>query len=273
MNGNGVNGDEMRGPGVKAPILAVKNLTTGYRHGRGRSRIVSNDLDLALLTGGVTALIGPNGCGKSTLLRTIAGLQPPLSGELFMDGRSFSAYTTRERARRIAVVLTGRSMPGHLTAAKLVQLGRYPHTNLFDRLTAEDRRAIEWALEASGANEYRERPVDELSDGELQKVMIARALAQEPRVILLDEPTAFLDVTRKLELMQLLSRIGREHGTAVLVSSHDLELVLQVAECVWLLNEQGDVRSGSPGDEGFLAGIKRTFRIPDSYRIHNGMAL
>ncbi|MGC9313943.1 MAG: hypothetical protein ACP5IA_14750, partial [Sediminispirochaetaceae bacterium] len=99
-----------------------------------------------------------------------------------------------------------------------------------------------------------------------------RALAQEPRVILLDEPTAFLDVTRKLELMQLLSRIGREHGTAVLVSSHDLELVLQVAESVWLLNEQGNVRSGRPGDEGFLAGIKRTFRIPDSYRIHNGMA-
>jgi len=272
MNGSGMNGAGVDSAHLNGAILTAQKLTTGYRHGRQRSRTVSRDLDLVLRGGGVTALIGPNGCGKSTLLRTIAGLQPPLGGMLLLDGLSIGAYTTRERARQIAVVLTGRSMPGHLTAGKLVQLGRYPHTNLFDRLTDKDRRAVEWAIDASGAGEFRDRPVDELSDGELQKVMIARALAQEPRIILLDEPTAFLDVTRKLELMQLLSRIGKEHGTAVLVSSHDLELTLQVAESVWLLNEQGDVRSGGAGDEVFLADIKRTFRIPDSYRIHNGMS-
>jgi len=251
-------------------VLKAERLSTGYHHGRRSRRIVSTGLNIDLRGGGVTALIGPNGCGKSTLLRTVAGLQPPLGGRLFLDSHGLESYSARERARRIAVVLTERSMPGHLTAARLVQLGRYPHTNLFDRLTEKDRTAIDWALESAGAAVLRDRPVDELSDGELQKVMIARALAQEPRIILLDEPTAFLDITRKVELMHLLGEISSQHGTAVLVSSHDLELVLQVAETIWLLDEEGALQCGAPGQEDFIHRIKQTFHIPESYRLHNG---
>ncbi len=132
-------------------VLQAERLSTGYYHGRRSRRIVSSGLNIALRGGGVTALIGPNGCGKSTLLRTVAGLQSPLGGRLFLDSRGLESYSARERARRIAVVLTERSMPGHLTAARLVQLGRYPHTNLFDRLTEKDRTAIDWALESAGA--------------------------------------------------------------------------------------------------------------------------
>jgi len=251
-------------------ILRADGISTGY-HRRGKDKkVVSGNLDLSVSRGEVTALIGPNGSGKSTLLRTIAGLQPPLSGDLFIEDRSFSSYTVRQRARKISVVLTGRSVPGHMTAERLVHLGRYPHTNLFASLTEKDMAAIEWALSSAGAAELRSRPVDELSDGELQKVMIARALAQEPRIILLDEPTAFLDITRKLELMHLLREISRDNSTAVLVSSHDLELVLQVADTIWLMDEEGRVHCGRSRDENFFTAIKTVFHIPESYSIING---
>jgi iron complex transport system ATP-binding protein len=146
-----------------------------------------------------------------------------------------------------------------------VSLGRHPHTNFFGRITEKDLAVIEWALQSSGAEAYRGRPVDELSDGELQKVMIARALAQEPSLILLDEPAAFLDITRKFELMQLLKRIARDNATAVLVTSHDLELVLSVADRVWLMTEEGAVREGIPADGSFLEKISRSFKLPDFY--------
>jgi len=256
----------MKRDGRNREIFIASDLTTGYHH-RGQRRIVSVPLHLSLRCGGVTALIGPNGSGKSTLLRTIAGMQPALSGEMFLQSREYETYSVRERARLISVVLTGRSTPGHIPAGRLVELGRYPHTNVLDRLTERDHRVVAWALKAAGAEELGSRPVDELSDGELQKVMIARALAQEPKMILLDEPTAFLDITRKIELMHLLKTISAEQNTAVLISSHDLELVLRIADTVWLLDEEGGLHEGTTEDKEFSGRMHEVFRIPSAFSL------
>lgn len=247
-----------RGSGVRSGVRSG----SGSRSGSGREKIVSKNLDLRIYRAEVVALIGPNGSGKSTLLRSVCGMQRPLGGALSLFGRPIEKYTARELSRIISVVLTGRYQPGHLTAERLVSLGRHPHTNFFGRITDRDLEVVEWALQSSGAADYRQRSVDELSDGELQKVMIARALAQEPALILLDEPAAFLDISRKYELMHLLHGIARDNSTAVLVTSHDLDLVLEVADRVWLMTEQGDVYEGGPGNGAFLELIRETFRLP-----------
>lgn len=246
-------------------LLKAEDLTTGYTHRSGREKAVSKNLNLRMYEAEVVAMIGPNGSGKSTLLRSVCGMQRILGGDLSLLGKTIEKYTARELSRVISVVLTGRYQPGHLTAERLVSLGRHPHTNFFGRITDRDLEVVEWALQSSGAADYRQRPVDELSDGELQKVMIARALAQEPSLILLDEPAAFLDITRKYELMHLLHRIARGNSTAVLVTSHDLDLVLEVADRVWLMTEQGAVYEGIPGDGDFLNLIRETFRLPAAF--------
>ncbi len=250
---------------MSSSLLRVEGLSTGYVRRRGIKTIVSGELNLDLRESEVVALIGPNGSGKTTLLRCVGGMQKPLEGRLSLLNSPMERYSARDLSRVISVVLTGRYHPGHMSAERLVSLGRHPHTNFFGQLNDNDLKVIHWALHSSGSFEYRHRPVDELSDGEFQKVMIARALAQEPKLILLDEPAAFLDITRKYELMHLLKRITRENATTVLVTSHDLDLVLQVADRVWLMNEHGVVVTGRPEDRKFLLLIEESFKLPSSY--------
>lgn len=253
---------------MKREIMRAEHMTTGYHHASGRSAAISKDLSLSLYPGEVVALIGPNGSGKSTLMKSLGGLLPLVGGALLLDGQPFHKYSARERARYLSLVLTGGFQPGHLTAERLVSLGRHPYTSVFGILSEKDRAVIDWALNSAGAHELRARNIDELSDGELQKVMVARALAQEPKIILMDEPAVFLDVTRKVELMQLIRRISRESETTVLVSSHDLELVLQISDRVWLMDSLGQVREGRPKEAGFLQLIEKTFQLPDDYSIN-----
>ena len=231
-----------------SPALTTHALTTGYA-ARGRpARVVSTALDLTLSAGELVCLIGPNGAGKSTLMRTLAGLQAPISGRVLLRGQDVTTLSPAQIAAQISLVLTERPPLGIMTVYELVALGRLPHTDWSGRLTADDEAAVRWALAAVGGEALSGRQVDELSDGERQKVMIARALAQGHTLMLLDEPTAFLDLPRRVEVMRLLRRLSREAGCAVLISTHDLELALRSADRLWLMAAGGQLHHGTPED-------------------------
>jgi iron complex transport system ATP-binding protein len=203
----------------KTPRMRAEGLAVGYRSirnlaGRSEDRVVLAGLDLELRAGELVCLLGPNGAGKSTLLRTLAGLQSPLSGRILADGEDVRRMPADTRARISAIVLTERLEAGNLTVAALAALGRHPHTGWTGRLREADRQAVRSGLEAAGAWELRARLFDELSDGEKQRVMLARALAQDPAVLLLDEPTAFLDLPRRVETIRILRDLARARGRA-----------------------------------------------------------
>lgn len=228
-------------------MIVLDALSVGYRVGRRRPpRTVLAGVSARAGAGELTVLVGPNGTGKSTLLHTVAGLLPPLAGTVLLDGAELATLPPPDRARRLAVVLTERVEPGLLSVEELVALGRHPHTGPTGALRATDRAAVAAAVDAAGAGHLAGRRVAELSDGERQRVLVARALAQEPAVLLLDEPTAFLDVSARVGLLGLLRRLARDDGLCVLVSTHDLEPALRVADRVWLLDRAGGLHTGPP---------------------------
>jgi iron complex transport system ATP-binding protein len=233
---------------MKAPILEMRGLSIGYA-GRKRSKhVVAGPLEAALRAGEFVCLLGPNGAGKSTLLQTLTGIRPPLCGSVLFDNRPIETFSARELAQRMSIVLTERVAAGMMPVDKLVALGRHPYTDWAGRLSPRDCEAVARAIEAAGVEPLSHRPFCELSDGEKQKVMIARALAQEPRVMILDEPTAFLDLPHRVELMHLLRRLARHSGRAVLMSTHELDLALRCADRLWLLPAGAPLLEGTPED-------------------------
>ena len=204
----------------QAVVIEGKGLCIGYKVGKSVKQVHAG-LDFKLRRGELTCLLGANGAGKSTLLRTLAAAQPPLGGELDLLGKPVAVYSERERSRAIGVVLTDKTQVGGLTVFELAALGRQPHTGFFGRLSREDKAIVGHALSAVGVGEKAGHYIAELSDGERQKVMIAKALVQECPVILLDEPTAFLDVVSRIEIMSLLHRLAVSEGKAILLSTHD----------------------------------------------------
>jgi iron complex transport system ATP-binding protein len=231
-----------------APLLTAADLVVGYLAAKKTPRPVAGPLQLDLRPGELVCLLGPNGAGKSTLLRTLAGLQPPLGGQLAVGGTSLAALRAPERARQLSIVLTDRIDAGNLTVRELVRLGRHPHTGWLGGLSAHDEAQVQAALVATGTEAFAPRPVGELSDGERQKVLLARALAQDTPVVLLDEPTAHLDLPNRVALMRLLHRLARQTGKAILLSTHELDLALQAADRIWLLPAEGALRTGTPED-------------------------
>jgi iron complex transport system ATP-binding protein len=224
-------------------VLQTRDLTVGYG-----TRKLAEQLNLELRPGELVALLGPNGAGKTTLLRTLSGMQPPLAGDVLIAGDTVHRLPARELAQRLSIVLTDRPQLGMMTGYELVALGRYPHTDWSGRLQPRDRERVEWAIDAVGAAALAPHPVIELSDGQRQKLMIARALAQETPLLLLDEPTAFLDLPRRVELMRLLRDCARDLERAVLLSTHDLDLALRTADRLWLFSENGELFDGAPED-------------------------
>jgi iron complex transport system ATP-binding protein len=243
--------------------IACEGLAIGYGKGRKR-KVVAEGLDLRASCRELCLLAGPNGAGKSTLLRALAGIDKPLAGRVLVGGEEglepLHALPPRERARRVAVVLTERPDTGRLSAFELAAMGRLPHLGRFGGLDRDDERAVESALEECGASALASRRLSELSDGERQRVFIARALAQETRIILLDEPSAFLDYARRAELFSLLERIAAQ-GRCVVCSSHDLEAGLPHASTLWLIGSAGEFRAGKPSELAADGSLSRIIGI------------
>lgn len=241
-------------------ILTTHNLTIGYKTSRRTTRTVASNICASLSAGELVCLLGANGAGKSTLLRTLAGMQPPISGEVQLLGNEVYKLAPQELAKRLSLVLTERVDVGMLSAYVLVTMGRYPYTDWWGSMTPKDEAVVNWAIDAVGAKHLAVRNVLELSDGERQKIMIARALAQEPVLMLLDEPTAFLDLPRRVEIMQLLRRLVQQTNQAILLSTHDLDLALRLADKIWLLAEGGSLHIGAPEDLVLSGVFADTFR-------------
>lgn len=221
--------------------------TTGLFAGHG-GRPLLGPLDLAIPSGRFVCLLGANGAGKSTLIRTLCAMQAPVAGQVDLDGEPIHAMSAAQRARRLAVVLTERVDGTLMRGYELASMGRYPYLGWAGRLSADDHRIVHQALSSAGALSLADRLVAELSDGERQKIMIARALAQQPRLLVLDEATAFLDLPRRVGTMQLLLDLAHRNGLAVLLSTHDLELALRYADELWLIDGQRSMHVGAPED-------------------------
>ncbi|MDF5712053.1 MAG: ABC transporter ATP-binding protein [Nostoc sp. S4] len=241
-------------------ILTTHSLSIGYKTSRKNVRCVASDISVSLQAGELVCLLGPNGAGKSTLLRSLAGMQPPIAGEVRLLGDNVYNLAPQELAKHLSLVLTEKVDVGMLSAYTLVTLGRHPYTDWWGNLTLEDEAIVHWAIKSVGAVHLAPRQVSELSDGERQKIMIARALAQSPIVMLLDEPTAFLDLPRRVEIMQLLRQLARETNQAILLSTHDLDLALRLADKVWLLSTNGILHVGAPEDLVLSGAFADTFR-------------
>ena len=227
--------------------IEMNDLAVGYKN-----NLIAEHISLGLNRGEVTALLGKNGSGKSTLIKTMTGTLKPLGGNVKVDGKDLKEISRKELARQIALVSTDADFAGGLTVKEVVSLGRYPYTGLLSRLSEEDRQIIENAIDAVGISHKAESFLAELSDGERQKAMVARALAQTPSILIMDEPFSFLDVEGRIELLSFIISIAREKNTAVLYSTHDVSQSLRMADRIWMFEDDCQlgkrIISGSPAE-------------------------
>lgn len=225
--------------------LTLDHLSIGYHSHRHGCHMVAADICAQASPGSLTCLIGSNGTGKSTLLRTIAGLQQPLAGHIMVGTAHTMTLTAPQMAQMVSIVLTARPTAQSITVEQTVALGRAPYTGFWGNLTDADRHMVDDAIAAVGIDALRQRRVASLSDGECQKVMVAKALAQATPVILLDEPTAFLDFGATADLMLMLRQLAHHEGKTIVLSTHDIATALQTADCLWMLSSKGII-AGSP---------------------------
>lgn len=229
-----------------ATSIELRNLSIGYRNGR-KSYCVVQGINAAIERGKLTCLIGSNGAGKSTLLRTLSAFQPKLAGEILIEGKEIDSFSPEELSHKIGVVLTERPSVENLTVFQVAAMGRSPYTGFFGRLSGEDRRIVADSLAMVGISHLADRMAGTLSDGERQKMMTAKALAQQTAVVYLDEPTSFLDYGSKVDTLLMLRRLCHEEGKTIFLSTHDLELALQIADVLWVMMPQG-ITVGSPAE-------------------------
>ena len=242
---------------MKQETIHIEKLSIGYPS-KGDVKVVASDICAGINSGELTCLLGANGVGKSTLLRTLSAFQPKLSGEIRIQGKEIGSYTDKQLSKVISVVLTEKCDIRNMTSVELIGLGRSPYTGFWGTLSKEDKEVVDHAINLVGISHLAHRMVHTLSDGERQKVMIAKALAQETPVIFLDEPTAFLDFPSKVEMMQLLHQLSRQTDKTIFLSTHDLELALQIADKIWLMDKANGVTIGTPEDlslDGTLSGF------------------
>jgi iron complex transport system ATP-binding protein len=235
--------------------IRINDLCIGYKE-KDNIKTVCNLLNASLPEGSLTCLIGVNGSGKSTLLRTLAGFLPPVSGNAYIHGSDIKKMTYHQKAKAIGIVLTEKPDIQHFSAREIVSLGRSPYTGFFDKLTDEDNRIIDDSINKIGINDIKDRLVDTLSDGERQKVMIAKVLAQQTPIILLDEPTAFLDYPSKIEVLELLREMAHDMGKTIILSTHDLGTSLNKVDQIWLMTKNKELKTGRPDD--FKLGLTMT---------------
>ena len=234
-------------------ILSSKELSIGYKN-----NILLENLNLSLFAGELVCLIGPNGCGKSTLIRTLSGLQEGCSGSIFIKDENIKSLNYHKRAKLISIVLTERMNANSLSVQQIVSLGRYPYTNWLGKLSSSDEEIIANSIGLVHLTEKKDNIYMELSDGEKQRAMIAKALAQDTSIVFLDEPTAHLDLPNKIDIMLLLRKLARETKKSIFLSTHELDLALQTTDKIWLLNDK-KIEKGVPEDLVLTKKIETTF--------------
>ena len=210
-------------------ILEVRDLTIGYALKKGNS-IIAKEMNFSLSEGELVSLVGANGIGKSTLLRTLTGMQKPLGGSIFINGKKLESYSAFQLATKLSVVLTEPPATKNLSVKELVSLGRQPYTNWIGSLSTKDKKAVQFAMEATETTGLAERKCYELSDGQMQRVSIARALAQDTPIIILDEPTTHLDLYHRAYVLKLLKNLATETKKTILFSTHEIDLAIQLAD-------------------------------------------
>jgi ABC-type cobalamin/Fe3+-siderophores transport system ATPase subunit len=229
---------------VTETTFEIRGLSAGYPHGRP----ISVDLDLTIDRGSFVAIIGPNACGKSTLLRTIARLLPALAGSVLLDGHDIRTRGAKELARELGLLGQSAEAPDGMRVADLIARGRYPHRRAFSGWSPADEQAVRRAMERTAVQDLVDRPVDELSGGQRQRVWLAMALAQETDVLLLDEPTTFLDITHQLDMLDLFRAINREQGTTVVAVLHDLNQAARYADRIVAMRDGAILSAGAPDE-------------------------
>ena len=251
----------MKAPGLGVPILEASGLSIGW--GRGRHRhVLADGIELSASQGRLIALVGPNGSGKSTLLRTLAGFQASQGGSLKLGGDTINSLDAETRARRVACVFNERLETGYFSVADIVAFGRYPYTDARNRLSEEDSKHVLDALAAVGMEGFAHQAYSELSDGEKQKVNVARAIAQDAPVLVLDEPTAFLDAPSRIEIFHLAGTLAHDSGKCVILSTHELDLALHSADEMWIFDREHHFSAGTPYLIAHSGAIGRAFSSP-----------
>lgn len=239
-------------------IIESKALTIGYKTKR-ETNIIAKDLNLSVIKGKMICVLGKNGIGKSTLLRTFSKVQPKLSGEIYLNGKLLESTPNEEVSKRMSLVLTERIPESNLSVYELIALGRQPYTNWLGKLTQEDYKKINEAIALTKIEDLIAKRHHELSDGQYQKVMITRSLAQDTDIITLDEPTAHLDLQNKIELFQLLKYLTVHLNKTLLISTHEVQLAIQLSDELWLMTENGLI-CGTPDELVESKAISKLFR-------------
>ncbi len=240
--------------------LQTDQLTVGYLSSNEINAVLDN-ISIKAHAGEMICFMGPNGVGKSTLLRTLCNLQKPLSGSIIIDGRNLTSLKASEMAQTISLVLTDGINAGNLTAYELVALGRYPYLGWNLKVNSIDQQKIDQAISQTGSERFVNKKVYELSDGQLQKIMIARALAQDTPILILDEPTAHLDLNNRVAIVNLLKKLARDENKTIIMATHELDLALQTADKLWLAGHKRPIIEGMPEDLVLDGSIDSVFKL------------
>ncbi|WP_375579278.1 ABC transporter ATP-binding protein [Marivirga tractuosa] len=241
-----------------AHIMTTSDLSIGYKNGKSLNTLMEG-LNLKIQKGKLIALLGANGVGKSTLIRTLANLQKALNGKVFLKGKEIKEYEAKEFARQVSLVLTDPVQSGNLNVTKLVEMGRFPFTNWTGRLMPNDHEKVEKAIQLCAIAYIKDANITEISDGQLQKAMIARALAQDGDLMLLDEPTVHLDANNRYTVLELLRNLVNETQKSILISTHQVEIALKMADEIWLANCGENIKCGTPNELIQNGDIERAF--------------
>ncbi|MBQ4215965.1 MAG: ABC transporter ATP-binding protein [Bacteroidales bacterium] len=249
------------GESQRHSVIEISDVSIGYQGKHNTTTAVCEHLSVTVSQGELVCLLGPNGCGKSTFIRTIAGMQPALQGSISLDGRLITTMRPDDLAKKMSVVLTDRIDDVNMSVYDIVSLGRYPYTNWYGKMTDNDEHVIIDAMRKVSVEMLAERRFQELSDGEKQRTMIAKALAQDTSCIVLDEPTAHLDLPNRIEVMELLKVLAHSTQKSILVSTHELSLALQVADNIWLMQKNGPMLYGAPQELVRNKSFEQAFKL------------
>lgn len=243
-------------------LLETKSLSVGYTPSEGKSKVLQRDISVTIKSGEIISLMGQNGVGKTTFVKTISGLIPRLGGSVYYQNQELADIHPGDLAKKLSVVLTEKPYTQNLSVIELIAIGRHPYSSWLGTLSKKDLEAIDWAISETNINYLANHKVYELSDGQLQKVMIARALAQETDMIILDEPAAHLDLYNKIEVMMLLRDIAKK-GKGILISTHDMQISTQLSDKLWLFNFNEPVTAGTPEDLILNGTLEKTLYLQD----------